>query len=111
MPFRVPKMYFADHCTQSSNFVLITERVPFDRDGYERAHDKYLDHLLPRPAHEYYFMLVKQLGRMHATYKTGGLGDRLEDYFPTQGAFMPETHMGMTKGKVSYLEVSRTFVF
>lgn len=101
MPFRVPKMYFADHCARTSNFVLITEKVPFDVDGFEAAHDKYMDHKLPRPAHEYYFVLMRQLGRMVAAYKSGRLGRGLEASFPTESAVVATGHPSMMKAKVS----------
>eukprot|EP00241_Pyramimonas_parkeae_P002142 CAMPEP_0114261368 /NCGR_PEP_ID=MMETSP0058-20121206/21086_1 /TAXON_ID=36894 /ORGANISM="Pyramimonas parkeae, CCMP726" /LENGTH=473 /DNA_ID=CAMNT_0001376871 /DNA_START=122 /DNA_END=1541 /DNA_ORIENTATION=+ len=102
MPFRVPKMYFADHCARTSNFVLITEKVPFDVDGFEAAHDKYMDHKLPRPAHEYYFVLMRQLGRMVAAYKSGRLGRGLEASFPTESAVVATGgHPSMMKAKVA----------
>jgi hypothetical protein len=84
MPFRTPKVYFADHCRRTTNFVLITERVPFATGAYERAHDKYLDRFLPRPPAHYYLVLMQQLGRMVAAYKTGALGTELERHFPCE---------------------------
>lgn len=84
MPFRTPKVYFADHCRRTTNFVLITERVPFATGAYERAHDKYLDRFLPRPPAHYYLVLMQQLGYMVAAYKTGALGTELERHFPCE---------------------------
>jgi hypothetical protein len=71
MPCRTPKVYFADHCRATTNFVLITERVPFAVGTFERAHDKYLDRFLPRPPAHYYLVLMQQLGRQVGGHSRG----------------------------------------
>jgi len=92
-PFRTAKFYFGDVCRETTNYILISEKIPFSRRGrvekgkvveeieykpYEvlPVCGKYQDWLLPDPA-EYYFSIFRAMGRLAAWDKQG----RYDDYF------------------------------
>ena len=87
LPMRIPKLYYADICRESSNYFLITECVPFTARG-RTTKDTLLDWrdtppklLLPKSgkyqddrladAHLYYMALFKAMARMAAADKLG----------------------------------------
>lgn len=85
-PFRTAKFYFGDICRETSDWILITERIPFGKRGtfemgkclednnkpYELypVCGKYQDWLLPNPA-EFYCCIFRTIGRMGAWDKLG----------------------------------------
>merc|ERR1712187_167820 len=93
VPFRVPKLYFADINNESTNFILITETVLFSKKGtkefnpgdIEPAYDKYCDWELPDGGPMYYLACCKNLGKMAAYHKTGQLHPQVNDMFPMPG--------------------------
>lgn len=118
LPVRVPKYYFGDMNRDSTNFIIITERIPYgaaaaaaaapaaessSRAGpggssscrrrhllppgeIEPAYDKYNDYELPQDGAEYYFALLRTQARICAAYKTGRLGDQVDEVFGTPKA-------------------------
>eukprot|EP00933_Yihiella_yeosuensis_P060632 TRINITY_DN63383_c0_g1_i1.p1 TRINITY_DN63383_c0_g1~~TRINITY_DN63383_c0_g1_i1.p1 ORF type:complete len:643 (-),score=157.06 TRINITY_DN63383_c0_g1_i1:176-2104(-) len=80
-PFRIPKYYFADICRENTNYVLITERIPFgknDSDTKRKPYEllpvaeKYFDfNLEPRMRYEMYYCIMKAQARMAAWDKIG----------------------------------------
>mmetsp|Transcript_47238 Transcript_47238/g.113310 ORF Transcript_47238/g.113310 Transcript_47238/m.113310 type:complete len:731 (+) Transcript_47238:119-2311(+) len=94
LPVKIPKYYFADISNETSNFILIVERVSFaDRidsldfgapKERERKHlkpfecegpyDKCIDWTLRGDASEYYYCLIRAGAKMAGLYKTGKLG-------------------------------------
>ncbi|CAJ1377375.1 unnamed protein product [Effrenium voratum] len=92
-PFRTAKFYFGDVCRDSTNYILISEKIPFSRRGrvengkivekieYQPYQvlpvcGKYQDWLLPDPA-EYYCCLFRCMGRLAAWDKQG----RYDEFF------------------------------
>lgn len=75
LPFQVPKYYFADMCRSNTNYILITEKIPFgDKDKTEwrpfevlPVAEKYFDFTLqPRMRREMYFGIQRSQARMAA---------------------------------------------
>lgn len=92
-PFRTAKFYFGEVCRETTNFILISETIPFSKRGrvengkiveqidYEPYQilpvpGKYQDFLLSDPA-EYYCCLFRTMGQLAAWDKQG----RYDDYF------------------------------
>merc|ERR1712190_222203 len=71
VPFKVPKMYFADISAISTNFCLITEQVKFGEKGkkdfqpgdIEPCYLKYDDKNMPDGGPMYYLASCKSLGK------------------------------------------------
>ena len=83
-PVRCAQTYFADRNEATTNYILITECLeyasadehPRGDDGrrlppmqIQRAHNKFQDHHLGTDPSEYYFVLVRKLGRLGGWYK------------------------------------------
>ncbi|KAL1523109.1 hypothetical protein AB1Y20_018066 [Prymnesium parvum] len=89
LPVRIPKFYFADISRQSTNYILITECIPFGEasglQGDEAVgkilpkNGKFQDDRLPN-AHEYYYALMKAFARVAAADKCGKY-DSVVDFF------------------------------
>merc|ERR1719189_2808528 len=81
VPFKVPKMYFADISAISTNFILITEQVKFAEKGQrdfkpgdiEPSYLKYADFDMVDGGPMYYIASCKSLGKMAAYHRTGKL--------------------------------------
>lgn len=80
LPCHVPKFYFGDIQRSTTNYVLVTERVPFAARGTQiqtlpagavhPACGKYEDFRLEQPA-DYYLALMRCMGRIAAWDKVG----------------------------------------
>jgi len=81
LPVPVARYYFADYCSQTSNYVVITDRIGFGKDPIEPAYRKGQDHTVPA-IEEHYRVLAQSLARLVAAYKTGALGPDIETMFP-----------------------------
>lgn len=82
-PIAVPKCQFADYHADSGTGLLISERIPFGRNGIEPQHHKCLDYEMPQPL-EHYRALVSSLATLVGTHKAGRLPSHLADRFPVQ---------------------------
>mmetsp|Transcript_3478 Transcript_3478/g.12822 ORF Transcript_3478/g.12822 Transcript_3478/m.12822 type:complete len:520 (-) Transcript_3478:170-1729(-) len=90
IPYKVPKMYFSDICAETTNFILITETIPWSDKGskdikpgeIEPAYDKYMDWELPDGGPMYYHALCKALGKIAAYHKAGKLHPQVDEMFP-----------------------------
>eukprot|EP00930_Biecheleria_cincta_P070783 TRINITY_DN58392_c0_g1_i1.p1 TRINITY_DN58392_c0_g1~~TRINITY_DN58392_c0_g1_i1.p1 ORF type:complete len:633 (+),score=85.45 TRINITY_DN58392_c0_g1_i1:128-2026(+) len=126
IPFRTPKYYYGDISNESTNFILITEQVPFDDPGTEEPlapfqiegpYDKAMDPMLRGPAFEYYYILVKKGAIMAALHKTGKLAPQtLLDQFDNTSAKNKESfgmHSGITGDAMfqAKLKLAATFMF
>jgi len=84
-PMAIPKFYYGDISNETSNFILITERIMFADVGGRRQdlkpfeiegpYDKCKDWQLRSPAKEYYMLLMEVSGQMAGYHKAGQLGD------------------------------------
>ena len=81
LPFAVPRYYYGDYSARTSNYLLITDAVPFGEQGIAPACFKGYDHLLP-DARERYLLLARALADLAAAHKNGELGADLELIFP-----------------------------
>lgn len=81
LPFKIPKYYYGDFSNETTNWILITERIafspwskkklqPFD---IEPPYEKMMDWNLRGDPSEYYFELMRVGGRMAGHYKAGKL--------------------------------------
>jgi hypothetical protein len=84
-PIAVPACYFADYHRDSGTGVLITQRVPFGRDGIEPLYAKCLDYEVPEPL-AHYQALVRALARLAGTHKAGKLPASVEREFAFDAA-------------------------
>jgi len=97
LPVKIPKLYFGDISNETSNFILITEQVPFsdpepmDYEGklaksgkrneplppyqIEGPYDKCMDWTLRGSPFEYYLLLVRTGAKMAGLHKAGKMGD------------------------------------
>uniref|UniRef100_A0A7S1LGM1 Uncharacterized protein n=1 Tax=Alexandrium catenella TaxID=2925 RepID=A0A7S1LGM1_ALECA len=77
LPFPIPKYYFGDSSNETTNWIQITERIPFDEKVGEKqfdpAYEKMQDWELKGPHEEYYYCLVKNGARMAGMGKSGKL--------------------------------------
>jgi len=91
-PVKTPKFYFGDISCESSNFILITERIPYadigtgteEEEGSKRKalkplevegpYDKCKDYQLRGPIKEYYMTIFRAKGAIAGKHKTGGFG-------------------------------------
>lgn len=70
-PVAVPRCLFADYNRETGTGLLITEEIPFGRDGVEPHREKCLDaDLLDDPA-EYYRALVRANATLAGTHRAG----------------------------------------
>lgn len=90
-PIAVPTVQFADYHRPSGTGILITELIPFGRNGIEPQYHKCLDDELPDPV-EHYRALLTALGRLAGSYGSATLPRRLAAHFPlnVQGATVGE---------------------
>lgn len=80
LPFRIPRFYFGDCSNETSNWILITERIPFNqKEGKNRmdpAYDKMKDWELKGSSEEYYYLLVEYGAKMAGMDKAEKLAPR-----------------------------------
>lgn len=113
-PFRTAKFYFCDICRETTNWILITETIPFSRRGKVengkivekieyKPYDilpvcgKYQDWLLPEPS-EFYMCLLRCCGRLAAWDKLG----RFDEFLGPLSPYTPEQYlMGSNRPPVS----------
>ncbi|CAE7845188.1 unnamed protein product [Symbiodinium microadriaticum] len=119
LPVKIPRYYFGDISNETSNWILITESVPFkdpkrlDFEGKTRGdpkeqlkpfeiegpYDKCMDWCLRGTPSEYYMALVKCGARMAGLAKAGKFGDEqlIGKYFENFNA-VPKEAFGMQPG-------------
>lgn len=82
LPMKTPKYYFGDISNATTNYILITARIPFaefagKRKGdlrpfeIEGPYDKCKDHLLRGDQQEYYTLLVQSIAKVAGLHKSG----------------------------------------
>jgi len=85
LPVKTPRFYYGDISNETSNYILITERVPFAEIGGRRAgelqafevegpYEKCKDFQLRGPAREYYLLIMEKLGVIAGAHKAGKMG-------------------------------------
>ncbi|HWI44124.1 MAG TPA: hypothetical protein VNS81_10925 [Nocardioides sp.] len=71
-PVPVPAVMFADVEPESATGLIVTERIPFGRDGIEPHHPKCLDHEIADPV-EHYAAILRGLARLSGAHRAGRL--------------------------------------
>lgn len=118
LPVRIPKFYYGDICNATSNWILITERIPFtDKAGtnygvpkcrkgplppyhIEGPYDKCLDHNLRGDPVEYYVALIRTGAMIAGMHKAGTLGGTaaLGTNFIDMGSRPPDSYRCVADG-------------
>jgi hypothetical protein len=80
-PIAVPRPRFADYHAGTGTGILVTDRIPFGRNGVERQYEKCLDTDMPRPD-EHYRALVTALARLAGAQRSGRLPEEFSTAFP-----------------------------
>lgn len=80
-PITVPTCYFSDYHYESGTGILITERIPYGKNGIEPLYLKSLDYLMP-DQYDHYQAIIRALARLAGAHKAGRLPNTLENYFP-----------------------------
>mmetsp|Transcript_25303 Transcript_25303/g.57517 ORF Transcript_25303/g.57517 Transcript_25303/m.57517 type:complete len:671 (+) Transcript_25303:38-2050(+) len=87
LPTKTPKFYFGDISNETTNYILITERVPFAEMGgkwrkgplkpleIEGPYDKCKDFQIRGSPKEYYGLLMQTIARIAGLHKSGRMGD------------------------------------
>lgn len=99
-PFRIPKYYYGDVSNETTNFIIITERIPFgQKEGdnqMDPAYEKGMDWELKGTNDEYYFLLIREGAKMAGMYKAGKLtSQEIFDKNFDNPAYRPPEHWGM----------------
>jgi hypothetical protein len=81
LPVTTAKYYFGDHSASTTNYILITERIPFGVAPIERAYRKGYDHEI-RNVEEHYVLLARSLAHLVAAHKCGELEPDIDSLFP-----------------------------
>lgn len=81
LPVPVAKFYYGDYCSETANFLLITERIPFGEPPVEPAWTKGYEQHVPNVV-DHYRVLAASLARVVAAHKRGAMGHDLERDFP-----------------------------
>eukprot|EP00933_Yihiella_yeosuensis_P019283 TRINITY_DN15644_c0_g1_i1.p1 TRINITY_DN15644_c0_g1~~TRINITY_DN15644_c0_g1_i1.p1 ORF type:complete len:620 (-),score=124.09 TRINITY_DN15644_c0_g1_i1:65-1924(-) len=86
LPMKTPKFYYGDISNTSSNYILITERIPFvEMDGRKRGgklkpfevegpYDKCKDFQLRGDAKDYYTLIMEVSAKIAGADKSGRMG-------------------------------------
>jgi len=84
-PMQTPKFYYGDISNETSNFILITERIPYaeihgrknrlEPFEIEGPYDKCKDFQLRDSEKEYYVLLMQMTGRLAGVHKSGRFGN------------------------------------
>ncbi|OBJ65267.1 hypothetical protein A5626_13230 [Mycobacterium marseillense] len=80
-PIAVPCPQFADYHRPTGTGLLITERISFGNNGFERQYHKCLDYEMPEPV-QHYRALLTALARLAGTHRSGRLPAELTAHFP-----------------------------
>eukprot|EP00421_Protoceratium_reticulatum_P059210 CAMPEP_0168504022 /NCGR_PEP_ID=MMETSP0228-20121227/76156_1 /TAXON_ID=133427 /ORGANISM="Protoceratium reticulatum, Strain CCCM 535 (=CCMP 1889)" /LENGTH=488 /DNA_ID=CAMNT_0008521095 /DNA_START=48 /DNA_END=1515 /DNA_ORIENTATION=- len=95
LPFPTPRFYFGDISNETTNYILITEQVPFkEMHGIQKdvrlqpfevegPYDKCKDFNLRGSARDYYMVLLQKQARIAGVYKAG-LVPRIYDEPPQE---------------------------
>jgi len=98
LPFRIPKYYFGEFSYESSNYILISEKLPFSEKSWAEGGQhmkfapfelqphvqKFKDHLMPQRGFEHWLAIFQMAARGVASYAKGDWGphDLLQELFP-----------------------------
>ena len=102
LPVTTAKYYFGDYSASTTNYILITECIPFGVGPIEPAYRKGYDHEIG-DVEEHYVLLARSLARLVAAYKRGDLGPGIDRLFPFGAAARDFEPMPDAEAKVARL--------
>ena len=79
LPVCIPRLYFADLCRETSNYILITECIEYGHGKILSKCGKYQDSRV-KDVHEYYYALMKALARVAAADKQGAFEEVISSF-------------------------------
>jgi len=71
LPIPIPQYYFGDICRETTQYVLVTEKIAYGGGTILPPCGKYQDKLLGSDAHRYYYALLRALARIAGNDKKG----------------------------------------
>lgn len=80
-PVAVPACLFADVEPASSTGLIITECIPYGRNGVEALYPKCMDYTVPEPL-EHYKAILRGLAKLSGTHRGGRLSPDFDNKFP-----------------------------
>ena len=80
-PVAVPHCLFADVDSKSGTGLIITECIPYGRNGVESRYPKCLDYTVPEPVRHYQAILTG-LAKLSGTHRGGRLSSEFDKQFP-----------------------------
>lgn len=92
-PVTVPTVLFADYHRDSGTGILLTERIPFGRDGIEPQYAKCMDYDMPDQS-GHYRALLASVARLAGADRRGAIEFDVCTGVPTVG---PRPHLDQTK--------------
>ncbi len=84
-PVPVPAVLFADVDPVSCTGLIVSERIPFGRDGVEPHHPKCMDHAVPDQV-GHYEAILRGLARLSGAHRAGRLSPEFDRRFPSKRA-------------------------
>lgn len=90
-PIVVPVCYFADYNAASGTGMLITQSIPFGKQGLEPMYEKCLDYTMPEPL-AHYQAIFRNLGKLAGTHKSGRIEHSVAKHFPYVAASQSLNH-------------------
>jgi len=79
-PIDVPACYFSDFHHETGTGVMITQCIPYGRDGIEPHYEKCLDWLIPDP-YAHYRALIATNARLAGAHRAGRLPRAIDENF------------------------------
>jgi hypothetical protein len=80
-PVAVPACLFADVELESGTGLIITECIPYGRNGVEALYPKCMDYTVPEPV-EHYKAILKGLAKLSGAHRSGRLSPDVDRKFP-----------------------------
>ncbi|SEP27244.1 hypothetical protein [Trujillonella endophytica] len=80
-PVPVPAVLFADVDPETSTGLIVTERIPYGRDGVEPHYPKCLDYTVPDQV-GHYAAILRGLARLSGAHRAGRLPSDVDSRFP-----------------------------
>jgi hypothetical protein len=105
-PVPVPTLLFADVDPDTHTGLIVTERIPYGRDGVEPHHPKALDHLVPDQV-GHYEAILRGLARLSGAHRAGRLSPEFDREFPYDPAPAGATAKAMARAQVPAAKIEQ----
>ncbi|WP_051683855.1 hypothetical protein [Blastococcus sp. URHD0036] len=98
-PVPVPLVLFADVDPETHTGLIVTECIPYGRDGVEPHHPKCLDYVVPDQV-GHYEAILRGLARLSGAHRAGRLSPEFDREFPYDPAAGAATAKAMARAQV-----------